>query len=33
MKANESLEEIKNDLVQVAEPNPTDLAEIVKRVC
>ena len=32
MKANESLEEIKNDLVQVAEPNPTDLAEIVKRV-
>lgn len=32
MKANESLEYIKNDLVQVAEPNPTDLAEIVKRI-
>ena len=32
MNANESLELIKNDLVQVTEPNPAEIAEIVKRV-
>ena len=32
MNTNESFELIKNDLVQITEPNPEDIAEIVKRI-